>query len=466
MNFLRIGALFLALSAHVGLMAQSNQVVGTSNYAGVHSLQINPANLATSRLFLDFNISSTNVDFSNNALGISRDILKPNSALYTDTIYQDNFQRFRQDFLIQKDVESMRLFQQVRMMGPSAMFSIGKNGFAITSELRQMFLIDNVDPDVLDFALDELNDPTQWNVDFDNKKFNVQAATWTEVGLAYGREIVDLGAHHVSGGVNLKFRMAAGSMHFYAEELNVRFDNADTMDVTLSDVRFGYSNNLEGEDWATIGTRPFDFNRLSVGADIGFSYEWRPSSEFLGFKSKNKYKLKAGVSLMDIGNLRFDRGTFGGNFSGSTQDWDLDSIDVSSPQNFGNSITNRLNMDTTYAPYSMRMPTTMGFQVDYNIWKNFYVGLVASIPFNPIDAPLKLHGLAFYTLQARFESRWLDVYLPITLNGHNQLSVGFGFRAGPVFVTTTDIFSQFSKDITGTNINMGLKVPILFNKNK
>lgn len=41
---------------------------------------------------------------------------------------------------------------------------------------------------------------------------------------------------------------------------------------------------------------------------------------------KNKYTLKAGVSLNDIGHLRFDRGTWGGGFDGITLDWDLDTF--------------------------------------------------------------------------------------------------------------------------------------------
>ncbi len=54
--------------------------------------------------------------------------------------------------------------------------------------------------------------------------------------------------------------------------------------------------------------------------DLGFVYEWRPNIEAYRYildgdtnyfrPDQNKYKLRLGLSLMDIGNVRYSRSEY------------------------------------------------------------------------------------------------------------------------------------------------------------
>jgi hypothetical protein len=47
-----------------------------------------------------------------------------------------------------------------------------------------------------------------------------------------------------------------------------------------------------------------EFKSNGIGADIGFVYEYRPDYENKKEQYDNKYKLKVGLALLDIGAIR------------------------------------------------------------------------------------------------------------------------------------------------------------------
>ena len=116
------------------LFAQQYQGYNSSNYSGVTGIYENPANIADSRFLLDLNLLSSEFNFNNNFISFNTAILSTNDNPVLDTIYNDAFQQFREDQFIQKDWTQMkqtRIFNSINVQGPTAMFSIGKHGFAL-----------------------------------------------------------------------------------------------------------------------------------------------------------------------------------------------------------------------------------------------------------------------------------------------------------------------------------------------
>ncbi|MEJ0101862.1 MAG: DUF5723 family protein [Bacteroidota bacterium] len=74
----------------------------------------------------------------------------------------------------------------------------------------------------------------------------------------------------------------------------------------------------------------FKFNGHGVGGDIGFVYEYRPDAS-LTERYQNKYKLKLGLALLDIGSLKYKpKPTENGNYSinvSNIQQWHPDDLD-------------------------------------------------------------------------------------------------------------------------------------------
>jgi len=478
--------LLLNFSSSV-LLAQQYQGLNTSNYSGLTSIYENPANIADSRFALDITLISADFNFNNNYIAFSNGLFASENNPIADEKYNDKFQLFRDENFFEKTWSQMnqtRIYQSLNIQGPSFMFNIGKNAFAITSGVRQYMHIDNLDPRTADFLLSELLDQNNWNVDLDNKKFNVLGAAWGEFGLAYGREIINTGEHFLKGAVHLKALIAMYSAHFYADELSINFRNDDTLRVRVSDVRFGYSDDLKhikaDMDDGDVGTFFANmFNKGGFAADFGFVYEWRPKHKEYGDpkdkkewkKSRhlNKYKLKVGFSVADLGAVHFDRGNNGGNFSGFSGEWDLDTFAAATQgvAAFADLMNDTFNMPTNTDPYAIRLPTTLSLQVDYNIYKWFYINLSGRLAIDQEDAPLKMHALNTLTLTPRFEWKQIDFGVPISIDGFNNVTAGMFLRLGPLFVGSTNCWNMIvGPSMHGINLYGGLTIPILFPKKK
>lgn len=467
------------------LFAQQYQGFNSSNYSGVTGIYENPANIADSRYLLDINLISTDFTFNNNYVAFNTQLLSINNNPIVDSNYYNAFQNFRGDFLQEKpwkETQQSRIYQSLNVQGPSFLFNIGKNAFAITSGVRQYFHLDNVDPQTADFILGELQIPSTWNVDLNNQKMNALGAVWSEFGIGYGREIINTGEHFLKGGVHLKLLVAMYSAHFYADELVLNFKNADTLRVNVSDVRFGYSDDMSyvRADMQASDVSSFFanmFNRAGFAADFGFVYEWRPqhkkykhpTKEGKQVRNKNKYKLKAGFSVADIGGVTFDRGTYAGNFTGVSGEWNLDTFAASSQgvEAFGETMSDSFTMTSNRAPFHLRLPTTISLQVDYNIWKWFYVNLSGRFAVDQEDAPLKMHALNSLTLTPRFEMNQVDFGVPVTLDGYNNITAGMYLRLGPLFLGSSNCWNVIvGPSVRGINLYGGLKIPITFGKGK
>jgi outer membrane protein OmpA-like peptidoglycan-associated protein len=219
------------------------------------------------------------------------------------------------------------------------------------------------------------------------------------------------------------------------------------------------------------------FNRAGFGADFGFVYEWRPNhkkfdhptKEGKQVRNKNKYKLKVGFSVADIGGVTFDRGAYAGNFSGFSGEWDLDTFAASSQgvEDFGKTLSDSFTMTSNRDPFHLRLPTTISLQVDYNIWKGFYVNLSGRFAVDQEDSPLKMHALNSLTLTPRFEMNQIDFGVPVTLDGYNNITAGMYVRLGPLFLGSSNCWNLIvGPSVRGLNLYGGLKIPIAFGKGK
>lgn len=484
-QYIRLFQILLCFFLTDALLAQQYQGFNSSNYSGITGIYENPANIADGRYLLDINLVSADFNFNNNYISFNTQLLAINNNPIADSSYFNAFQAFRSDFFKEKpwqETQQSRIYQSLNVQGPSFLFNIGKNAFAITSGVRQYFHLDNVDPRTADFILGELQLPSTWNVDLNNQKMNALGAVWSEFGIGYGREIINTGEHFLKGGVHFKLLVAMYSAHFYADELVLNFKNADTLRVNVSDVRFGYSDDMsyiraDMQDADVSNFFANMFNRAGFGADFGFVYEWRPkykkydhpTKEGKQVRNKNKYKLKAGFSVADIGGVTFDRGAYAGNFSGFSGEWDLDTFAASSQgvEEFGRTMSDSFTMTSNRDAFHLRLPTTISLQVDYNIWKWFYVNLSGRFAVDQEDAPLKMHALNTLTLTPRFEMNQIDFGIPVTIDGYNNVTAGMYLRLGPLFVGSSNCWNAIvGPSVRGINLYGGLKIPITFGKGK
>jgi hypothetical protein len=173
---------------------------------------------------------------------------------------------------------------------------------------------------------------------------------------------------------------------------------------------------------------------------------------------------KFGAAINDIGSLNFQNGKYSGSYSGPGKSFRLESVkdSVKNPEILGTFLgKNFTPAPSTTQDYSMRLPGTLNLQVDYHLFRPFFVNLNAVLPFSEKFNDVRLHNLTMLTLTPRFESAWIDASLPMTYNGYGQFEAGASLRLGPIVVGSRNALNYLINSYNyGLNAYVGLKVLI------
>ena len=478
----------LIISSFSFLKAQLHMGLHTDNYAGIYNINFQPADIVDSRYRFDMNIFQTEFTLANNYIGLKKEALllidtSGNYTAFNDPNFQNKFLHENLNGLVKK------MYLQSNTQLPfSFYFQFGKkmkNAIGFSSRLRFNTNVDGIEEGFAQQMYSGQNITSLLGVSFKNENLSIQTAAWGELGLTYGREILDLGDHYLKGALTGKLNQGFYSVYAYSDNLDVTFPTDSTTTVNNSDFSYGVSTNLFDLGNTQNSPNPkFEFVP-SFSADIGFVYEWRPNIDKYKYemdgdpdvldRKKNKYKLKASVALTDMGFIRFKRSPHSKIIHANFNDIENNELsrlvaDIGS-KGLG-SIDSAFNNAPTYlgttsnptgSEYLMRLPFKINAMVDYHIWKGFYVNATASIAPTFEKDEQKSIGISQYSLTPRYEHRWAGIQLPISIDGAGRGHLGVGLRAGPFVFGTNDIIPLLAGEnynIYGANFYVGARIPI------
>ena len=372
---------------------------------------------------------------------------------------------------------------------PGFMWNIDhKNSIAFSTRLRGSNQFTNVSQNLYRTILDPhyaQNGNGNYNLNSSNFKWN--AATWSEMGISYGRVLVDNGRSFLSAGVTARYLGGIGYLNLTGNSVDASYYAAnDSLRLTNTNVKYS-SNLLNNNTTVNSGTSNSElFNRFfgrkggqGMGGDVGLSYEFRPDYEKYNYDmdgetkikdySVPRYKLRFSAAVTDIGGMRFNvannRGaTLSGN--GYIKSGDLSS-NVSNYKDFKTYAQSHGFAVDTNAGYTVyHMPTALVLGVDYKISGDFYVNATSIINLADRNAV----GTYYYnqvTVTPRYDTRTFSIGLPISYGMQSKsLKAGFGARVAGFFMGSDDMLALFSNNQYGFNFYAGAFVPINFRKPK
>ncbi len=457
-----------------------------SNYAGVSGVFLQPASIVDSRMKFDMNLIGFNVAAYNNYVGIDRSAFKRakdangNITLpaFNDTAFAD---KYLSEHITGKDKS---IYVNNRIAGPSFMVSLNhKNAIAITSNVRTFVNIDGISPDLAKLAYNEFKYPSLWVTNLNNKNLSIQEMTWAEYGFTFAHVFKEDNEHYFKGGATVKLLQGIQSAYMFVKDLDYNFQTKDTLSIFKSDVNYGHSSNLNLKDiqlgGAQTGTKVFDYSQSypGIGFDFGFVYEWRPDymkykydmdgEKNLWRKDKNKYKLKVGVSVTDLGSIKFKKGSTSGDFRANVGFWNLRPINPKSVGEFDDTLKGRFVSNNSSSSYKMNLPTALSMQIDYQIWKDVYVNLTPFIAFQFKHNDTKVHDLSNVTLTPRWDHKWFGVFIPVQYNFLDGFRAGAAVRLGPVIVGSSNLAPLVGqKTIYGADVYAMFKIPVPYGRPK
>ena len=172
-------------------------------------------------------------------------------------------------------------------------------------------------------------------------------------------------------------------------------------------------------------------------------------------RATNKYKVKAGLALLDFGAIKYkDVELTEYNLSGTVN---ADEVE----EDFINALDDNFNSTTTLGDVTIATPTTLQLNIDYNILYKVYASLTYNQSILKKNQPYDNNRINLFTLTPRYESRVVGAYLPISYSKLGATTIGFGLRIGPFIIGSGSILSNLISDNAQMmHIYTGIKVPI------
>ncbi len=479
--------LLLVFSALYLFGAQAQDLLGfsSSNYGGLSSVYINPANLADNRLKFEIQLFGTGFGVANNFMGFKPSYLVRDGGLTSPNYPLLDPTPVTEDFTTANFLDNRRAFVNNNIYLPSLLISINeKNSVSLSARARTYLNVDGVGGDLFRFAYNSLNYPALYNTRITNDKLSIQTMTWMEYALGFGRVLIDKEKHFLKAGVTLKALQGLQSAYLFIDNLDYAVNSDSTVSLYNADVQYGHSTNFEANQ---NNANYKVVSNLGIGFDFGVIYEWRPDyakhkhdmdgETNVWKRNENKYKLKVGVSMTDLGGVKFSKGGQSGDFTANTSNWDISKLDFGTTPiaALDDTLTARFGGSGGGANYKMNLPTAFSTQIDYHIWKDLYINQTNFIAFGFNSNPNKIHDFTTMSITPRWDHRIAGVSIPISYNSLMGTRTGLALRLGPVTFGTSSMYPYRAflrgdgfgtKDITGLDAYVLVRIPIAYKRIK
>lgn len=456
------------------IFAQDFLGYSNSNYVGVSGIDLNPAVIADSRYKFDMALFGFSFNLENNYIGLRKEAIKSRTGLFGQyPAFQDS--AFKKKYLVERINDNRKsFFFRHQLILPSFMVTLSpKHAFAINVRERAYLNIDGIEPELAHQLYQEFQDSANWKKRLTNKRLSIQTMGWIEYGLSYARVLKDDGDKFIKAGARVKFLQGLWASYVYINNLDYNFTSDSTLSIHNTTVNYGHSSSFLLNDEMfkyQFGSKP------SFGLDLGSVFEWRPQREKfrydmdgetgLDMRNKEKYKLKIGFSILDIGSIRFEKAILG-DFRVDIQNWLLDTLQMdtskSPVENIDSIIKTKFQQTESIGKFRMNLPTAISTQIDYNIWKNIYANFSFYYAMKFGTNKDKVHDITTISIAPRWDSKWLGIFIPISYNYYRNVNFGFSTRIGPLIVGTNSLAPFLGiKDIYGADFHFVLKVPFFY----
>ncbi|MGC4035658.1 MAG: DUF5723 family protein [Chitinophagaceae bacterium] len=453
----KLSLLLLASFLIVTSFAQNYPGYRSGNYNGVNGAFFNPANIADSRYHWDVNLFGIHAGVGNN------------NATFKLKNLDDTFNGSADSILFGKSNKVANGAINLDVFGPSFMFNVSKKtSLAFTTRVRAMANISHLDGNFIQSVQNDFDGTLPFSLN-SNQNQKIAVNGWTDFGVTLGQVLMDNGTHFIKGGLTLKYLAGSGNSYANINQLHATIDKDISNDVYLSTatgtVGIGYAgidfDNFEAKD-------AFKFNGKGFGGDLGFVYEYRPDAA-LKERWQNKYKLKVGLALMDIGSIKYtpkpdEYGNYAFHVS-NIQQWypsDIDGNSISEIKHYldGSPYFTNTNAGTT--SYKVTLPTNLQANVDYAINHHFYAEAAGQINLAKKGNIYNSFYYNSFSLTPRFENRHFGVYLPLSYNELTHFNAGISFRLGPVFFGSGSVFTALFDKSKQADVHFGINFGNLF----
>ena len=441
--------LLITISLLVGFVAiaQDNfSGISTSNRVGILNATINPAEFSNLSKKFEINFYGFSFDVSNNKIGFN--------DLISDTNLED---------LIFTGTESVNMRIDGQILGPSFAMKWKKWGFGITTKANVKFDVVDVDT-TLGNAIFNNDLPLNTTVLNQSENQRLSGTSYGEVGFSASRNVFENDNHRWNVGVTLKFLFPGSYSNFGLSNLNGTItQNASGAFLTTNqpaNLNVAYSGSLADSFSNFNDYTQSVFGGLNgVATDIGVTYQWKDGKE--------KYKIKGGLSVRNIGSMTFkDDNNYNTNYTFTTQGRpplnlnlfeNVDNLSEVEAILISNGYLTQIPNKTDF---KVNLPTLLTMYADFKIVPKLYVTGYLQQKMKKDDGNEQITSRNIFSVTPRVNLGFFEAYLPVSTDDISGTNVGFGFRLSGFYLGSNSIITSLT-DGKQANIYTGFRYAFL-----
>ncbi|MCP3929707.1 MAG: hypothetical protein GY705_11470 [Bacteroidetes bacterium] len=455
---------FVITSVSVG---QEQLGLRIDNYAGVNGLMLNPSASLTYPLNWDVNLVGTAHFFGNNYGYIRNtyllELLK--NGQDADFVFGPDYREggaapsdaYVLDFFDNNRRRHASLLSEV--IGPSLLIKTGEtHSFALFSRFRTMLSAQHVPESLSYYTYEDYSYFDEFLID----PFTIAGFSYLELGLNY---CFRLPAYNGDWGLGISAKYLRGYDAFYfrnKERFTITKLPGNSFGAEAASVEFGdATTNFEGDG--------FDYKPEKTGSgialDIGFTKKVQGNS--------GEYQWKWGVSLIDIGFIRFNSNAQKHkiSFDNSVNISESGFSTISNVHELNKNIRN-LSLQAigdslasfADSEFTLWLPSALSIQADYAFSEQLYLNAtwVQRIPIS--GNMVKRNNL--FALTPRYEHRWFGLSFPLVISNWADYQIGTSLRIAFLTIGSDRISNLFFRsNFSGYDVYLALKLnPLRLNR--
>ncbi len=466
----RILPLLILFLAITHCQAQQYLGVRNSNYAGILGATLNPSSMIESKLGFDLNIASGTLDGDNNFLYIPKDSLKfLGVGNFVDLVKN---KRYLTRFDLSDPNKTFDFTLSAEAMGPSVMFKFAKrHALGFTTGARYFLVANDAVGHQSQQAYFENRDSTLYGAFRPDDNIKLNTMGWFEYGLNYALKFYQKNKNEVSGGITVKYLDGVGGA--YVKNVTGNYNLANTTDLFFSNASVDYGRTSYNT-FDSIHHYKDLIHGNGWGGSIGFTYTLRRDSDDYTYQmdckrnidpNKSPYLLKIGLSVTDIGSIKFTEGAETFHLQTDSATWhSYRAENFTSNLNFDHTLSYIFTGDslasTRENSFRMSLPTSLNLQADWNFYKSFYLNATIIKGFMA-GSGQGVKRPDIYSLTPRYETKWFEVSAPISLISYHYLQprLGLCVRLGYFFIGGDALGGAFGiTDFEGVDVYGGFHI--------
>lgn len=410
--------------------AQERYGIAHSNYAGTDAVWLNPARSAGQWPYADVRALGADMHVWNSLVAWGARQQRLVGEL------RSGMSGAAQGQLVLRGMRNGKHagFAEVNIAGPGCSIALGRGTVGAGVRVRSYTSATGISEPLGNFIFHGLGFRPQHGVRYQEEKVRVFTAAWTEFAINYAHILKAEGFSLLSAGANVHYNLghAGGALQFDALDYTV----VDSVSLVMheADAAYGFAMPAlnAGTGW---------------GADLGVSYE-RTMEEADGYMPHRssggcdplRYRYRIGLSLLDLGGIRFHSGEAGRIGTGTAAIADYTALRIQD----ASSLDSLLATSTEWSRenvFRIGTPTAVALQYDQRLAERAYVAL-AAVQNISLGGSTRLRRMNSLSLSPRFETRYFEVALPITIQEYDvrRPSVGFMLRLDGLVVGSDHLF--------------------------